>query len=864
MKKEYSCKEIERFVQKHWEINDTFKVLEDSKKDKYYCVSMMPYPSGKLHMGHVRNYVLGDVIARYQRMLGKNVLHPIGWDAFGLPAETAAINNKISPEKWTISSIEYMKNQLKLLGCSYDWSREIITCDPKYYKWEQLLFTKLYNKNKAYKKKSIVNWCPKDKTVLANEQVIDNLCWRCSSNIEMKKIFQWFIKITDYADELLNDLNDLKLWPKKVKVMQRNWIGKSKGIDVLFHIKDTNEKILIYVSKLEIFMGITFIVISKEHKLIKFIENKLPSIAKLIKNYNNEKTLELNLRKKTKDGIFTSLFAIHPISKKILPIWISNFFFTNNDIYQSIAAIPAYNKNELDFAKKYNLPIRYVIKDYFEKIIDFKKYNNLKEGILFNSNIFNGLNLKNGYDRISKFLISNKIGKRSTHYKLRDWCISRQRYWGAPIPVLITKENKILVVSENELPVILPKAKNNNIIHSLNSYKDWIYVLNDNKLVKREVDTFDTFMESSWYLHRYTCTKYTKDILDPNATNYWFPVDQYIGGIEHATMHLLYLRFYHKILRDMNFVKCDEPVNRLLCQGMVLSDTFYYFSKSGNKIWTSPKNKNFERNKDNKIINAIDSLGNKLTHIGMSKMSKSKNNGVDPQGIINKYGSDTLRLFIMFAAPPELSLEWSDKGIIGANRFIKKLWKITYNYLNLKKNNNYVFYKKLKEQDNILLEKSFYVINKVTKDIDKNQTFNTAIAEIMKLTNHLNSYINKNEYNNISIIKKVLMIIIRLLYPFIPHVCFVLWNEINKNNDIDKTKWPKIKMPFIKNKKKNIVVQINGKLKTVISFDISCNEFLIKKCVIENNKIKNLLNKKKIKNIIYVKNKIINIVLDDK
>ncbi|AFA41429.1 leucyl-tRNA synthetase [Wigglesworthia glossinidia endosymbiont of Glossina morsitans morsitans (Yale colony)] len=861
MQKDYNHKKIENFVQKYWEEKKTFEVTENSEKEKYYCLSMLPYPSGDLHMGHVRNYILGDAVARYQRMLGKNVLHPIGWDAFGLPAEHAAIKNNTSPEKWTLQCIQNMKQQLKSLGCSYDWNREIITCHPNYYRWDQWFFIQLYNKNIAYKKKSTVNWCSKDQTVLANEQVINNSCWRCNSRIKKKIIPQWFIKITNYADRLLNDIQTLENWPKKVKIMQKNWIGKSKGIEVELSIYNYSKKIKIYINNIATFMGGTFVIISSDHILLKSVKSSNYDLYTFIHKCQTEKNSETNIKQNHQKGIFTSLFAIHPISQKKLPIWICNFFFIPDSSNNAILSVPVYSKDQWDFAKKYNLPILHVLKDSKGNFINFKQKKLMQTSTLCNSGQFNGLKFCDGSKKISQFLISNHIGKNIIHYRLKDWCISRQRYWGAPIPIIKNNKNEIFTVSENELPVILPEKNTDQLVDSLKNYANWINIYYKKNRFTRETDTFDTFIQSSWYLYRYTCPHYIHGMLNTNAVNYWLPVDLYIGGVEHATMHLLYLRFYHKLFKDMNLVNSNEPIKKLLCQGMVLSDTFYYISSSGSQIWTTPVNNNFKRNENNQIVNAVDSLGHKLIHTGMHKMSKSKNNGVHPNNIIRKYGADTLRLFIVFAAPPEASLEWTEKGIQGAYRFIKKIWNMTFDYVEKNKNNKLKETSENNHESSNLILQTQKIIIKITENFENKYKFNTVVALIMKLTNYLRNAIKNNKCNR-SITKKILMIIIRLLYPFTPHVCFILWRELKGSKDIDYAEWPKINSDVIK-KKKKIIVQVNGKFKKVMIFKFKSNEKYIKEKIFKSIIIKNSLKNKKIKKIIYIKNKLINFVLNE-
>ncbi|BFI91191.1 leucine--tRNA ligase [Enterobacterales bacterium endosymbiont of Anomoneura mori] len=844
MYKKYLFKNIEKNVQKYWLKKKFFNVNENNKKKKYYVLCMIPYPSGKLHMGHVRNYTIGDVISRFQRMKGKNVMQPMGWDAFGLPAETSAIINNISPSIWTYKNIKNMKKQLQSLGFSYDWDREIITCKPEYYKWEQWFFLKLYEKKLIYKKKTLVNWCEYDKTVLANEQVINNKCWRCDNKIKKKNLSQYFIKITNYAEQLLNDLKHLKYWPKKVKNMQKNWIGKINTIEIIFEIFNNNKKIKILSNSLDNFMNVTYIMISLSNLFSIKESKKNIKIKQFIYKYKN-KYNNYNINSK---GIFTNLFAIHPITKKKLPIWIVNCNLFYN-LYNSNLAIPKNNIFDFKFAKKYNIQIKFK-KNILNKLI-------IKKNIFLDLLKFDKLNNINKNNIISNILINLNIYKKKTFYKLHDWNISRQRYWGAPIPIINNKKN--IIILKKQLPIILPEnILINNIKNFLKFNFKWFKILYNNKYIKFNIDTFDTFIESSWYYIRYTSPKYNKSIINLKSINYWLPIDQYIGGIEHSVMHLLYFRFFHKLFRDFGLVNTNEPAKKLICQGMVLSEAFYYFNKKNEKIWINKNKINIKYNNNKKNILLTDKEGNKVKYAGMIKMSKSKNNGVDPKIIIKKYGADTVRLFIMFASPIEMELEWKESQLIGIYRFLKRIWKMVIDHI---KN------KKLKPLKILILNKKqkkifFFIhkiIYKITYDIEKRQHFNTAISKIMKFVNKLN-YFKKNNYINDYIFHEFLLILIRLLNPFVPHICFKLWKLLYEKDDIDFVSWPIFNKFFLIKKKINIIIQINGKF---------YNNILIKKDLKKENILKKIkkkffnkkINFKNIYKIIYISNKIFNIIL---
>lgn len=866
MEKLYCPQHIENSVQQHWDTNQTFCTVLNKHKEKYYCLSMMPYPSGNLHMGHVRNYTIGDVISRYQRMLGKNVLQPMGWDAFGLPAEQAAMTNHIKPSQWTYTNIRYMKNQLQSLGFAYDWNREIVTCHPKYYRWEQWFFTILYKKGLVYRKTALVNWCPYHETVLANEQVINNCCWRCQTTVQYKKLPQWFIKITDYADQLLNGLDQLDQWPEQVKVMQRNWIGREERINVFFKIAHSNyDHITIHATRLDTFMGITYLTVSTNHPIALELAQNDINLFNFIKQNNNQIPIRFdknNPKNYVKKGAFAKIYAIHPITQKKLPIWISNIIdrIKFNDT-EAIGSCPAHNQCDWEFARQYDLPILPVIKQIDGSQPDITKKAMIDPGILFNSDPFNTLTSSQASKIITKTLIDQGSAKITVSYNLKDWGVSRQRYWGVPIPMITLKDGSIKPLPTNQLPVVLPENiyLDTNIKNPLKKNFDWIHTIYKNEIAFRETDTFDTFMESSWYYARYTCPNYNKGMLNPKIANYWLPVDQYIGGIEHATMHLMYFRFYHKLMRDEGLVCSNEPAIRLLCQGMILADSFYYLSKNGQKNWVSPTQAIIKRDAIGNIMKANDLYGNNLIYAGMCKMSKSKNNGIDPNTVIQKYGADAVRFFIMFAAPAHASLEWKESGIEGALRFLKRLWNITYQHIQngplikVKLNN-------LNDNQKYIRFNIHKTIIKVTDDIDRRQSFNTALASIMSLINKLYRVPTIDNQDRI-ILQEALLVVVQLLYPFTPHISFVLWKALGGKQEIDDVKWPIADTQALKYEKIYIIIQINGKTRKKIKVSLNTNQntiYALAKKAISSDK---LFIKKNIDNIIYIPNKIINFLI---
>jgi len=814
MNPDYPFSEIEKNTQTEWDDSQTFSVSENSNKPKFYALSMFPYPSGKLHMGHVRNYTIGDVISRFKGMNGFNVMQPMGWDAFGLPAENAAIQNNTAPAKWTNQNIKHMREQLKQLGLAIDWKREISTCSVNYYKWEQWLFIKLYKQGLIYKKTSTVNWDPVDKTVLANEQVIDGRGWRSGAIVERKEIPQYFMRITDYADELLEGLDNLEEWPEQVKTMQRNWIGRSVGCDVDFKIMGSQENIRVYTTRPDTLMGATYLAIAPEHQLSKSLSGA-QQIKDFISECSKGGVSEVEIATAEKKGIFTGVYVEHPLTNEKIPVWIANYVLINYG-EGAVMAVPAHDERDYEFAKKYALPINQVIKNENEN----SKGAFTGNGVLINSGEFNGLNSSEAQKKITKKIESLKRGGEKVQYRLRDWGISRQRYWGCPIPMIYCKKCGDIPIEEKNLPINLPEdVEINNSGSPLKEMQDFIQCKCPECGMKavRETDTLDTFFESSWYFARYSSYDQENAMLDDRA-KYWMPVDYYIGGIEHAILHLLYARFFNRVLFDLGLIDTKEPFRKLLTQGMVLKDG--------------------------------------------SKMSKSKGNTVDPNELIKKYGADTARIFIMFAAPAEQSLEWSDAGIEGAHRFLKRLWKITYQFKNtVSTKTNEGVLSDLKSEEE-LRYKLNATIKKVTDDLDRRTSFNTAISSIMEL---VNLFTKKQSELNIShkLKKQVINNILLLLNPFAPHITKVLWININPNSNIEGQKWPEVdKSALIKNEAK-IVIQVNGKLRGNMVISTDKNEEEVKNMAIKNEEVKKFIpNSVQIKRIIYIKNKLINIVIN--
>jgi leucyl-tRNA synthetase len=816
MDNEYKPGQIESEVQKKWEDSNAFHVTEDPNKEKFYCLSMFPYPSGKLHMGHVRNYAIGDVISRYQRMQGKNVLQPMGWDAFGLPAEGAAIKNNVPPAKWTYENIDYMRGQLKRLGFAYDWDRELATCSPDYYRWEQWFFTQLYEKGLVYKKTSVVNWDPVDQTVLANEQVIDGKGWRSGATVERREIPQWFLRITDYADELLNDLEKLPGWPDAVRTMQANWIGRSEGVEVDFKVEGSDETLRIYTTRPDTIMGITYMAVAAEHPIAIAASENNADLNAFIEECKSGGTTEVEMETMEKKGMPLNINVRHPISNELVPLWVSNFVLMGYGT-GAVMSVPGHDQRDWEFAHKYNIPIKQVIFPDGDSDHDLTESAYTIKGILKNSAQFDGLTSNEAFDAIADFVEENNCGNRKVNYRLRDWGISRQRYWGCPIPIINSKDGKAHAVPADQLPVVLPEdIEFEGISSPIKTMPEFINVDSPDGSgpAERETDTFDTFFESSWYFARYCCPDNEEAMLDERA-NYWLPVDQYVGGIEHAILHLLYARFFHKLMRDLGFLTSDEPFTNLLTQGMVLKDG--------------------------------------------SKMSKSKGNTVDPQALIDQYGADTVRLFMMFASPPEQSLEWSDAGVDGASRFLKRLWKLASTHINEGKAPA-IDMASLTDAQRELRRKIHLTIDKVNDDIGRRYTFNTAIAAVMEMMNAL-SKSDLSADNDRAIMREGVETATLLLAPIVPHVTDALWIALGHEEPLINAIWPKSDPAALEQSAIEMVIQVNGKLRSKISVDKNTGKDQIEAMAVEDENIKRHTEGKTIRKIIVIPGRLVNIVV---
>ncbi len=815
----YNPQQVEAAVQSLWETLDIFKAREDSNKEKYYCLSMFPYPSGRLHMGHVRNYTIGDVISRYQRMQGKNVLQPMGWDAFGLPAENAAMSHGVHPADWTYENIAYMRDQLKRLGFGYDWERELATCDPDYYRWEQWFFLRLLKKELVYKKTAAVNWCPKDMTVLANEQVVEGACWRCDTPVERKEISQWFMKITAYADELLESLNALDGWPEQVRAMQANWIGRSEGVEIDFNVIDYNQLLSVYTTRPDTLMGATYVAVAAEHPLAQQAARANADVAEFIESCRQIQASEAAIETMEKRGVDSGLKALHPITEEQVPIWIANFVLMGYGT-GAVMSVPAHDQRDYEFAQRYKIPIHQVI---FSKNAgddaDCSARAYTEKGILRNSGEFDGLTSAKAFKAIANKLESDGKGRKQTNFRLRDWGVSRQRYWGAPIPVIYCESCGTVPVPEQELPVVLPQEKTGKNSMAPLSQLDAFINTQCPKCrgpAKRETDTFDTFMESSWYYARYASAGNNQAMLDGRADS-WLPVDQYIGGIEHAILHLLYARFYNKLLRDEGLLSCDEPFANLLTQGMVLKDG--------------------------------------------SKMSKSKGNTVDPQTLIERYGADTVRLFTMFAAPPEQSLEWSDSAVEGAFRFLKRLWKLVTGFVNDYGDiNSSLDPSAMDETQKALRRQVHETIRKVSDDLGRRFTFNTAIAANMELLNAISKFDDSSKLG-LAVRREALESVVLMLAPIVPHICHALWLQLGHDELIVDMDWPRVDDNALVQNLSTIVIQINGKLRGKITVPADASREQIETEALRDDNVKRLLEGKSIKKIIVVPQKLVSIVV---
>jgi len=816
MQQQYPFKEIEQSAQQYWEANQTFAASEQSDKPKYYCLSMFPYPSGRLHMGHVRNYTIGDVLSRFHKMKGFNVMQPMGWDAFGLPAENAAIKNNTAPAAWTYSNIEHMKTQLKQLGLGVDWNREIATCKPEYYKWEQWLFTELFKKGLIYKKTSTVNWDPVDGTVLANEQVIDGRGWRSGALVEKRDIPQYFMKITAYAEELLNDLDQLDGWPEQVKTMQRNWIGKSYGCEVEFPITGQEGNLKVYTTRPDTLMGATYVAVAAEHALATLAAQNNPALADFIAECKRGSVAEADVATAEKKGMPTGLFVTHPLNGEQLPVWVANYVLASYG-EGAVMAVPAHDERDFEFAGKYSLPIKAVIKH-----ADIDTLPMTEHGVLFDSGEFNGLDFDAASAAIATALSAKNLGKRRTQYRLRDWGVSRQRYWGCPIPIIHCPSCGEVPVPAEQLPVVLPEDVVMDGVGSPIKKDPHFYETtcpSCNGKATRETDTLDTFFESSWYFARYASFDSTTAMADERA-NYWLPVDQYVGGIEHAILHLLYARFFNKLMRDVGLLKNDEPFTNLLTQGMVLKDG--------------------------------------------TKMSKSKGNTVDPQELIDTYGADTARLFMMFAAPPEQSLEWADSGVEGAHRFLRRLWKAVYDHKHdhaeLGAISAYSSGELSADLKN-LRRQLHLTIEKVADDYGRRHSFNTAISSVMELMNALAKIEGTDEITR-QVRQEVLQNVALLLSPIVPHICQALWSELCPQSHILDAAWPTADQGAMVQDSIEYVIQVNGKLRGNISVAKAESRENIEKLALEQPCVQKYIEENmSVRKIIVVPNKLINVVV---
>ena len=866
MHEQYQPREIEAAAQSHWEAQKSFEVSEQPGKDTFYCLSMFPYPSGKLHMGHVRNYTIGDVIARYQRMLGKNVLQPMGWDAFGMPAENAAMKNQVAPAKWTYENIQYMKTQLKSLGLAVDWTREVTTCKPDYYRWEQWLFTRLYKKGVIYRKNGTVNWDPVDQTVLANEQVIDGRGWRSGALIEKREIPMYYFKITAYADELLESLDDLPGWPEQVKTMQRNWIGKSVGMEVHFPYDQASigrdGKLKVFTTRPDTLMGATYVAVAPEHPLAAQAAESDPQLQAFIEECKRGGVSEADIATQEKKGRATRLFVEHPLTGEKLPVWVANYVLMGYG-EGAVMAVPAHDERDFAFASQYGLPIKPVIRTSAGDSTPTPWQDAYAEkGVLINSDEFDGLDFDSAFTAIGEVLKQKELGEPRTQFRLRDWGISRQRYWGCPIPIIHCETCGDVPVPEDQLPVVLPEDVVPDGAGSPLAKMPEFYDCSCpscGKPARRETDTMDTFVESSWYFARYASPNYEQGMVDPKAANHWLPVDQYIGGIEHAILHLLYARFFHKLMRDEGLVSSNEPFKNLLTQGMVVAETYYRTLPNGAKDWFNPADVEVERDAKAKVIGAkLKSDGLPVEIGGTEKMSKSKNNGVDPQAMIDAYGADTCRLFMMFASPPDMSCEWSDAGIEGANRFLRRVWRLAHAHVSAGLPGA-LDLAALSDEQKAIRRATHLAIRQASIDVGQHHKFNTAIAQVMTLMNVLEKAPTASEQDR-ALLQEGLEAVALLLAPITPHICHELWQQLGKAGSVIDAAWPKVDETALVQDNLTLVVQVNGKLRGQIEVPASASREEVEAAARANENVVRFTEGQTIRKVIVVPGKLVNIV----
>ena len=815
MDREYNPHEVEQQVQARWAAEDAFAVREDSEREKFYCLSMFPYPSGRLHMGHVRNYTIGDVIARYQRMEGKNVLQPMGWDAFGLPAENAAIKHGTSPAAWTRDNIGDMKTQLKRLGFAYDWNRELATCDPDYYRWEQWLFVRLLKEGLAYRKQAAVNWCPNDQTVLANEQVVEGQCWRCDTPVERREIDQWFLRITDYAEELLAELDNLEGWPDEVRAMQRNWIGRSRGVQLAFDVEEADTALSVYTTRPDTLMGVTYLAVAPEHPLAAKAAERHPSLARFVERMSHRSTAEGDIEAQDKEGIHTGYWAVHPITGEKLPVYAANFVLMEYG-EGAVMAVPAHDQRDFEFASQYGLPIRVVVRPEGETLEAGDLASAFSDhGVLQHSGEFDGLTSAEAFDAIAEKLEGRGVGERRTNYRLRDWGVSRQRYWGTPIPVIHCPACGAVPVPEDDLPVVLPEMELHEAASPLKRSPEFYETTcpECGGAAQRETDTFDTFVESSWYFARYTCPDSDQAMTDERA-RYWLPVDQYVGGVEHAVLHLLYARFVNKLMRDAGLVANDEPFTRLLTQGMVLKDG--------------------------------------------AKMSKSKGNVVDPQEMIDRFGADTVRLFILFAAPPDQALEWSDEGVQGAHRFLNRLWRLVAEFAAAGAAPEMPAELSAEAAD--LRYQVHELIQRASQDVRERYHFNTAVAAAMELVNALGKQADNSDPAVRAVVGEGLNAVVRLLAPMTPHLADALWQGLGNGAGVENASWPEADPAALERDQVELVVQVNGKLRDRIQVAADADEDTIREQALASERVQELTEGVTVRKVVVVPGKLVNVV----
>ena len=823
MEERFSPKQIEEKWQDHWEKGKSFKVCHDDKRNKYYLLEMFPYPSGRIHMGHVRNYSIGDVVARFKRMNGFNVLHPMGWDAFGMPAENAAIQNKSHPATWTYANIDYMRTQLKKLGLSYDWDRELATCDLDYYKWEQRIFLQMYDKGLAYKRNAGVNWCPKCETVLANEQVEDNCCWRCDSEVVLKDLDQWFFRITDYADELLDWTYRLPGWPERVLTMQRNWIGKSFGCEIDFSIEATGGVLRVFTTRQDTLYGATFMSLAPEHPMAVSLTTpeRLSEVEAFIDKVKRTDKARRTADDMEKEGVFTGSYCLNPVTGKRMPVYLANFVLLEYGT-GAVMAVPTHDQRDFEFASKYGLPLQIVIQPAGETLTpETMSEAFVSEGVMVNSGQFDGIGSGEAKEKIADYLEAQGIGKKTVNYRLRDWLISRQRYWGNPIPVIYCDSCGVVPVPENDLPVVLPKdvaftGEGGNPLAAIDSFVQ-VPCPRCGLTARRETDTMDTFVQSSWYFLRYCCPDFADGPIDKAETEYWMSVDQYIGGIEHAVLHLLYARFFTKVLRDLGYVSIDEPFMNLLTQGMVIKDG--------------------------------------------AKMSKSKGNVVDPDALIGKYGADTARLFSLFAAPPEKDLDWSDHGVEGSYRFLNRVWKLVFDLLPLISQAGVLDSANLTAHGKGLRRVTHKTIRKVTDDVGERFHFNTAIAAVMEMVNAIASFEEKNSPASKPVLKEAVESLVLMLAPFVPHFAEELWSVLGHAGGVEAAGWPSFDASAAVDEELLVVLQVNGKLRGKVTVAAGADQESIQQAALADSRIQAHLEGKAVRKVIYVPGKLLNIVV---